>query len=165
MFYEINILVIFKFLCYLLIMNIIHWCLQYGLCLVFLEMFLYFFFWFVLELSCMYLLHPETCFSVLSAYHGAFSFFIIFISRVLYIHFCVGGVQYKAYVFNMLCMRACLCICLQQLTNFYESWFVFYANGGCLRRHTNSVWNIAYKNRRLYPINFKCRHTMRVCAF
>jgi len=88
MFYEINILVIFKFLCYLLIMNVIH-----GVCLVFLEMFLYSS-WFVHELSsCMYLLHPETCFSALSVSSGAFSFFMVFISRVLYIYFCGGGTR------------------------------------------------------------------------
>lgn len=91
MFYEINILVIFKFLCYLPIMNIIHWCLQYGVCLVLLEMSLYSS-WFVHEpSSCLYLLQRETCFSALSVPHSAFSFFIVFISRVLYIYFCMCG--------------------------------------------------------------------------
>lgn len=133
--------------------------------MVFLEMFLYSS-WFVREVSsCMYLLQPEICLSAISMPHCVFSFFIIFFPRVLYIYlfFCWWErARYKTYVINMLCMHACLFIHIQQLTNFYEILFEFYANGGSLRRHTNSVWNIAYKNRRLYPINFKCRQCM-VC--
>ena len=153
MFYEINILVIFKFLCYLLKMNIIHSCLQYGvygLCrnvsiLLGLSM--------SSLLVCMYfslklVFLPCPCLAVLFL---SLSSSFLECSTFIFVR---GG--YKACVINMLCMHACLFIHSQQLTNFYEIWFEFYANGGCLRRRTTSVWNIACKNRRFYPIDFKC---------
>jgi hypothetical protein len=124
MFYEINILVIFKFLCYLHIMNIIHWCLQYGVCVDILEMFVCSS-WFVHELStCVFIdfsldflgHFPETflpcpCLTVLFLSLSSLIF------RVLYILYLVGGVQGTC---DQHAVYACLCFCLRTAVDHFQ---------------------------------------------
>lgn len=156
-------LVIFKFLCYLLIMNIIHWCMQYGVNGLFRYVSLFFLvcpwalFLYVFTSAWnlfICLIHVPRCFYFLYQLH--------FWSALHLFFFVKGGVQGLC---DQHAVYACMSfIHIQQLTNFYKILFEFYVNGGCLRKHTNSVWNIAYKNRRLYLINFKCRQCM-VCMY